>query len=368
VIYGLPGGRGYRLLHGGSTLLMPGIELIDAIDLSNINLGLQVRDALSATGIRLSIDAVANVKIASHEPLIHAAVERLLGRSTMEVSELARLTLESNLRGVLATLTPEQTNADTEAFGQALMEEARDDLAKLGLELDSPQITALRDNVNDLDALGRPQQVSLLRQSRIAEAEARAQARIEAEEQRRITHLARLQRDEAIARAEAERRIQEAASRQEAMVAESLAIIAGELSRAEAELPLQQARIESRSLQLQADLVAPAEAAYEQARAEARANAAGIRADGEAQAEALRALRESLLAAGPDARRVYLMHRLQPLLATLRQAVPSLEVEELRLVGDRSDSPATLPALLARVQAATDLDLGRWLRSVHPPA
>jgi hypothetical protein len=62
------------------------------------------------------------------------------------------------------------------------------------------------------------------------------------------------------------------------------------------------------------------------------------------------------------------MHRLQPLLATLRQAVPSLEVEELRLVGDRSDSPATLPALLGRVQAATDLDLGRWLRSVHPPA
>ncbi|MFO0037880.1 MAG: hypothetical protein ACK522_02940 [Synechococcaceae cyanobacterium] len=132
--------------------------------------------------------------------------------------------------------------------------------------------------------------------------------------------------------------------------------IAGELSRVEAELPLQ------------ADVVAPAEAACEEALASARAGAAGIRADGDAQTEALQALMDSLLAAGPEARSVYLMPRLQPLLALMRQAVPPLAVEELRLIGDGDAGGSSLPALLARLQAATDLDLGGWLRSEDRPA
>ena len=75
---------------------------------------------------------------------------------------------------------------------------------------------------------------------------------------------------------------------------------------------------------------------------------------------------ESLLAAGPEGRTIYLMQRLQPLLALLRQAVPPIAVEELRLVGESRGGQDGLPALLARLQAATDLDLGRWLRPADP--
>jgi flotillin len=305
---------------------------------------------------------VANVKIAGHEPAIHTAVERLLGRSRQEVSELARLTLESNLRGVIATLTPEQVNADSEAFSRSLLQETEEDLRQLGLELDNLQITAISDAVGYLNALGRPQQVELFRHSRIAEAQARSEARIEAEQQTKTTRLVQLGRDEAIARAEAHRRIQEASSRQLAMVAEAEAHIAGDLARTQAELPLQEARMESVALQLKADVVAPAEAAYQEALALARSGATQIRADGDAQSEALEALITSLLAAGPEARSVYLMQRLQPLLALLRQAVPTIEVEELRLIGEQGNGALSLPTLLATLRAASDVDLGQWLR------
>ena len=210
VIYGLPGRRGYRLLKGGSSLLLPFVEELKAIDLGNLNIPIMVENALTSTGIRISVEGVANVKIAGHEPTIHAAVERLLGRSREQVSELARVTLESNLRGVVATLTPEQVNADSEAFAREWLAEATDDLSRLGLELDSLQLTAIRDRVHYLDSLGKPQQVELLRQSRIAEAETRAQARIEAVERHKTTLLVQFDRDEAIARAEATRRIQDA--------------------------------------------------------------------------------------------------------------------------------------------------------------
>jgi hypothetical protein len=46
--------------------------------------------------------------------------------------------------------------------------------------------------------------------------------------------------------------------------------------------------------------------------------------------------------------------------------VPPIAVEELRLVGESRGGQDGLPALLARLQAATDLDLGRWLRPADP--
>ena len=374
VVYGLRGRRrgeermiGYRLLKGGSSFVLPLVEQVTAMDLGNLIIPLAVRHALTRGGIRLSVEAVANVKVASREPAVHAAVERLLGKSTEEIKALAQVTLESNLRGVLATLTPEQVNADREAFALAMLAEAEDDLARLGLDLDSLQITAITDGVRFLDALGRRQQVELLRQSRIAEAEARALARIEEAEQGKVTELVRIARDEAIARAEADRRIREAVTREAALVAEAEAQIAGDLARVEAELPLQAERIQLVAHQLQADVVAPAEAACMGAMAAAKGQAASMLEQGRAQADGLQHLVRSWQQAGPDARTLYLTQRLQPLLAQLRGAVPPLKVEELRLIGEEPGHAPSLATVLAQVKAATGLDPLRWLGANGPP-
>ncbi|MEB3259571.1 MAG: SPFH domain-containing protein [Cyanobacteriota bacterium] len=352
---------GYRLLKGGSSFVFPLVEEVEAMDVGNLIIPLTVPNALTRGGIRISVEAVANVKVASREPAIHAAVERLLGKTIEEIKALAQVTLESNLRGVLATLTPEQVNADREAFAVAMLAEAEDDLRQLGLDLDSLQITAITDDARFLDSLGRPQQVELLRQSRIAEAEAQALARIQEAEQGKVTELVRLRRDEAIARVEAERRIRDAVSRETALVAEAEAQIAGERARVEAELPMQAERIAMVTNQLQADVVAPAEAECARAVALAKGGAAAILEEGAARAEGLNALVASWRQAGPDARAVYLTQRLPTLLPLLRGAVPALKVKELRLIGEGANPSPSLPTLLAQVQSATGFDAARWL-------
>jgi flotillin len=369
VLYGLRSRRqrgddrliGYRLLKGGSSFVFPLVEEVSAMDVGNLIIRLEVRNALTRGGIRISVEAVANVKVASREPAIHAAVERLLGKSNEQIKALAQVTLESNLRGVLATLTPEQVNADREAFALAMLAEAEDDLQRLGLDLDSLQITAITDDARFLDSLGRPQQVMLLRQSRIAEAEARALARIQEAEQGQVTELVRLRRDEAIARVEAERRIRDAVTRETALVAEAEAQVAGERARVEAELPMQAERIAMVANQLQADVVAPAEAECARAVAIAKGEAAAVLEEGAARAEGLSALVASWRQAGPDARAVYLTQRLPTLLPVLRGAVPPLRVKALRLIGEGANPAPALPTLLAQVQAATGFDAARWL-------
>ena len=112
------GGWGYRLVKGGSSIRLPLLERALRMDLTNMIIELHVVNAYSKGGIPLKVDGVANIKIAGEEPTIHNAIERLLGKSRKQIEQMAKETLEGNLRGVLASLTPEQVNEDKIAFAK----------------------------------------------------------------------------------------------------------------------------------------------------------------------------------------------------------------------------------------------------------
>ena len=170
------------------------------MDLTNMIIDLQVTNAYSRGGIPLTVDGVANIKIAGEEPTIHNAIERLLGKSREEIEQIAKETLEGNLRGVLASLTPEQVNEDKIAFARSLLDEAEDDLEQLGLVLDTLQVQNISDEVLYLDSIGRKQQAELLRDARMSEAQAKAESETRTAENERITSLKRLDRDIGIAK------------------------------------------------------------------------------------------------------------------------------------------------------------------------
>ena len=91
---------GYRLVKGGSSIRIPLLEHAFRMDLTNMIIELKVSNAYSKGGIPLTVEGVANIKIAGEEPTIHNAIERLLGKSRKEIEQLAKETLEGNLRGV----------------------------------------------------------------------------------------------------------------------------------------------------------------------------------------------------------------------------------------------------------------------------
>ena len=198
---------GYRTVRGGSALRIPVLEDVMRLDLSNMIIELRVENAYSKGGIPLNVAGVANIKISGDEPGIHNAIERLIGKSQDDIRHIAKETLEGNLRGVMASLTPEQLNEDKVTFARTLLEEAEDDLQKLGLVLDTLQIQNISDDVRYLDSIGRKQLVELKRDSRIAEAEASSQSAVKQAENARITALRRLDKELAVATANAQKRI-----------------------------------------------------------------------------------------------------------------------------------------------------------------
>jgi len=360
---------GYRTVRGGSSLRIPLLENVMRLDLSNMIIDLRVENAYSKGGVPLNVSGVANIKISGEEPSIHNAIERLIGKSQEEIHHIAKETLEGNLRGVMASLTPEELNEDKITFARTLLEEAEDDLQKLGLILDTLQIQNISDDVRYLDSIGRKQLVELKRDSRIAEAEANSQSLVKQAENERITSLRRLDKELAIATANANKRVQDALTRREAVVAEIQAQVGAELARAEAEVPVQEERIKQVTEQLQADVIAPAESECQTMIAVAKGEAATIIEQGRSQAEGLQELVESLKRSGDDAKRLFLLQKLEPLLTMLSDTVQPIEVEEVSLIGERKGGTSlSLATLLRQLQDSTGIRLPQVNDNSIPPA
>jgi flotillin len=354
---------GYRLVKGGSSIRKPLLEKTFRMELTNMIIELRVANAYSKGGIPLKVDGVANIKIAGEEPTIHNAIERLLGKTREDVEKIARETLEGNLRGVLASLTPEQVNEDKMAFVRNLLEEAEDDLEQLGLILDNLQIQNISDDVDYLNSIGRKQRADLLRDARIAEAQAHAQSALQASENLKRTSLRQIEAKIETTRADAERRLQNSLSQRQAAISEAEAEIAAEVARTEADLAVQRERRNQVEQQLQADVIAPAEAACKQAQAKAKGDAASITEDGRARAEGIRELATTWKAAGDHAREIFLFQQLEPLLASLVDTVPEVEVDKVTVIDPGGGSNATkLAAFLEQLKQSIGIDLSQTVR------
>ncbi|PRQ04713.1 SPFH domain / Band 7 family protein [Enhygromyxa salina] len=354
---------GYRIIRGGRGIRVPLFETVDRMDLTNMIIEVRVQNAYSKGGIPLSVQGVANIKIPGEEPLLNNCLERFLGKSREEIMKIARETLEGNLRGVLAGLTPEQVNKDKEEFSAKLAEEAEQDLSRIGLVVDTLKIQNVSDDVGYLDAIGRQISAQIRRSAQIAESEARAEA---AEQKWRNTmngELSKLEAEIEIARKENERRVADARTRRDAMIAQQLAEVQAGVAQANAELDTQQARIEQVRLQLDADVLQPAEAARREAEENAKGDAAKIVEQGQATAKVLTDIAERYNTSGRAGRDILLMQKLVPLMGTMAQSMGDLKVDRLTVLGkdgggsEGDDLAGKLVNYGEQIKAATGIDV-----------
>ncbi len=350
---------GYRLVQGGRGVQIPLFESVDRLDLTNMIIDVRVTGAYSKGGIPLNVNAVANVKIASTEPTIANAIERFLGKPRHEVERVAKETLEGNLRGVLATLTPEEVNQDRVKFAQSLLHEADTDLKKLGLVLDTLKIQHVSDDKGYLDSIGRKQTADLQMRSRIAEAENQALSAERDAENYETRTIARIDAEMAVAHADAQRRVLDARTKKSALVAEQKADVTALVARAEAELEVQKARMEQVRLQLEADRIRGAEAVRDRMVAEARGEASKIVEDGRATARSLRMVNNSWQMAGEDARRIFVSQKLGTLIGQMLDTAANAPIDEVTVI-DGSLSAGEKGSLAARA-AVTSKELEKGL-------
>jgi flotillin len=343
---------GYRVIRGGRALRVPVMERAARLSLETIPLALTVQNAYSAGGIPLKVDAVANVKIASDEPQLGNAVERFLEKGMPEIQQIAKETLEGNLRGVLATLTPEEVNEDRLKFAQCLIEEADNDLGALGLKLDTLKIQNVSDDAGYLDSIGRRKTAEVLAAARTAEAERQAQAEEAEAESRQRVEIARARAAQAIEVENTNLRIKKAELEKAAVVKEQEALVAGEIARVRFEQEAEQERILLQQKKLIAEVIEPARARREAMRLEARGVAASILEDGQARAEVLKQMIATYCSAGTEGDRIFVLNMLPEIVRELSSTVDRVTVDRVSVIDAGSGPGSGLGRLVSQFPAA----------------
>ena len=349
---------GYRSIKGGRGFRIPLIEEVDRVDLTNMVIDVAVTNAYSKGGIPLTVQGVANVKVAGHEPFLGNAIERFLGKDRRGIIKIAKDTLEGNLRGVLSQLTPEQVNDDKISFAEKLLEEAEHDLSRLGLVLDTLKVQNVADDVGYLDSIGRQRTAEVIRDARIAEAQAQAQSTEREANNNQLAKVRDITAEMKILEADIRRQITDAQTAKKAMVAEEIGAVKALIEEARENIKVQEARVQQMERKLSADIVAPAQADMERKRANAQAHAATILEEGKATVAVLNAMIETWKQGGDSARDIFLMQKLQTMMDALVGTIADVKIDRVTVLPSNDGSTAKKAVtLVEELKAGTGIDI-----------
>jgi flotillin len=361
---------GYRVIFGGRAWRVPVIEQVRRMDMRTIPIDVQVQGAYTRVGIALKVKAIAVVKVSSSPQVVMNAVERFLGRDRDAIQSVAAETLEGNLRGVLATLTPEEVNEDRLKFADSLSQEVEHDLAKLGLHLDVLKIQHVTDDVNYLNSIGRERIAQVIKEAEIAESNAQNEASKESAAAEMRAKVGEADAERAIAQRRNEVRTLSAELQAQVRSMEERGQAAALGAQATAMQALEGVRRELETFRLQADVVVPAEVTREAAALDAAGAAATISENGRAAAESLRFVAESWKKAGPSAQDMFLINKIEEITRIVVQGVRKIELGPVHLI-DSGDGqalprfaaayPAAVAAVLKSLAATTGVDITAML-------
>src|SRR3989442_11098804 len=289
---------GFRVVRGGAALRVPVLEQVEYLSLNIMSIQLKIQRAYTKEGVPVTVEAVANVKIAGDDMSLRNAAERFLGMTTDQIKGVLMHTLEGHLRAILGTLTVEEINADRQAFAQKMTDEAAVDLKKMGVNIDILTIEQISDEMGYLDALGKKRTAEVKRDAVVGEALAQRDAMIKSAMADQEGKTKRYEADVAIAQSlrdkESRQAEFDAAVKGKQAEAEQAGPLATAIARQrvteqetridqvrkQQEVLVQQQEAARREQELQATVVKPAEAERQ---------AASLRAGGQKQATGIRA-------------------------------------------------------------------------------
>ncbi len=365
---------GYRVLTGGRGIRIPILETIKRIDVTTMPVPVKVTNAYAKGGTPLDIQAIANVKISSNPKVVGNAIERFLDQDRSEIVRVARETLEGNLRGVVATLTPEELNENRLQFSQKIASDVSRDLNKLGLQLDTLKIQNISDDVDYLNSLGRRQIALVIKNAEIAESNAISEAeQIEAQCEEEAT-VARTKDRIIIQDKENELRKIKATLDQKARSEEEITTAAALEATAKAQQKLQTVRAQLERLRLEAEQVLPAEANRVAKSLLAKGDAAFLKENAEAEALVNEMLSKVWQETGKDAKELFLIQQLETVLQEAIEIPGRLKLEKVNVI-DNGDgkSVASLvnvyPEIVAKFLNSVNNTLGiDVIGTLNPPS
>ena len=340
---------GYRIVRGGATFYIPGVERIDKLD---------------------------DLSIAT-------AAEQLLHYNAAQIKSLAKDVLEGNMREIIGQMTIAELVQNRDKFAQESIKAAMADMSNMGLEIINLTIQNFADkDGNMIDTMSIQNVVEKERDADIARAAARQEghkAQTEAdqaidEQNKRLSLLKsknKSETDQERARADMAYEIE----RQRVLKTFEAEHAAAELTRLEKETELKKQAVEVEREKLRVEIREKADAEKYRSQAEADAQvykaakeAEALRLRGEAEAEAIRLKAEAMQLYGQAAMLEMVVDKLPEIARSVSD--PLSKTEKIILFGEGGassmvrDTTGMMLQTFEAVKSAVGLDIPQMLKDV----
>ncbi|MBU1706559.1 flotillin [bacterium] len=401
---------GYRMHIGGGTFMLPLLESAQTLPLEVFTVPIKTPEVLTAAGVHIIAEAIAQVKVGSKEYLIRMAAEQFLGRGAAGIKEVAAQILEGSVRAVLGSMTVEEIYQQREEVARRVMQASSDDFARMGLQVLSFALKDISDTQGYLTALGKPRIAQVKAEAEVAQAEADKESTIKAALARKEgdivkfhaeTELAEANRDYELKRSEFQAVINQKRATTDLAYDLERQKLNQQLRRQELEvkliekdggIKLEEREIERKKKELESQVRLPAEAKSFQAKAEADAEsyrlalmakgkneanrnsglteAELLRARGEAEAAAMKDKAESWKAYNEAAIYQMVLDRLPELARAVSEPLSKVDKIVMMNSGDGSLGASKITGQVAEVLAQlptivetlTGMDLKSFLK------
>lgn len=309
VIYGKTGQGSARCIAGGAAFVIPIVQDYQYLNLSPISIDIDLRGALSKQNIRVNVPSRFTVAISNEPGTMINAAERLLGKSTDEIRDIAKDIIFGQLRLVVATMDIEEINSNRDKFLTNVSGNVGSELRKIGLTLINVNVTDIQDESGYIEALGKEAAAKAIndakktvaeknRDGAIGQAQAQKDQRIEVSDADAIAKVGEADasaksidgENEAaikIAKSNAERRIREAEALKLAISSEKIQTANALEEAYAAEKSAELARADREMATRQADIIVKAEIEKQKLEIEAEASAEQNRRIARGEADAI---------------------------------------------------------------------------------
>lgn len=165
---------GFKIVTGTGTFVLPGVQVVRklSLDLSESELSVE---CVTRQGIPVKLKAVVIYKVGDDYASIANAARRFLDQQDKMDVRITNV-FAGHLRAIIGSLTIEEIIRERDKLTEATRSASGTEMEKLGLVVDSLQIQEVDDPTGYIANLARPHAAAVMKEARIAQAEADREA------------------------------------------------------------------------------------------------------------------------------------------------------------------------------------------------
>jgi hypothetical protein len=348
-------GDGFRIYRGGRVFVLPLINRFTTMDLTPQTVSVVVESAIAKGIVPLTVKATVSYAVARSDRGMVNAVKRILHLTDdwLELNAIATSIIEGHLRDSIGAMTPEEVMSHKDRLIQNMIQTCKADLEGIGLEITTMNIADVEDHRLDgvkepdlyIALLKRIQTANAESQSREAKATARAAAKEQEEARRADVAIRTLENDQQGIDAQTRVRLATENQRKAVGVQEATRNAEAAVAGLKAQIEAEKQRIEMVRAQLEAAVIVPAQGAAQKRIENAKAEAAPLRGQAQAELTQLCATVDILERGGDNGMTAYIIEKFGGLVQSFAATLDLFPVQRVSVIAGRKPEDGPISAI-----------------------